>query len=188
MPALACIASGAAARDALVRADNAALLLTAADTVASLATLIQQTVNHLKERRQFGVTLSSFQVLRHRTADMYVRYLGAKGLLMHAFQEYERGAAEPAPHPAPDEGRRWRRAPGLCAESAIQMHGGMGVSEEVLATRMAQRLIASEFRYGDRLTHASRLLAPQDLESTATERAGPRRIPQFPGVHDERQS
>ena len=47
------------------------------------------------------------------------------------------------------------------------MHGGMGVSEEVLATRMAQRLLASEFRYGDRLTHASRLLAPQDLEAAA---------------------
>ena len=44
------------------------------------------------------------------------------------------------------------------AEAAIQMHGGMGVSEEVLATRLAQRLIASEFRYGDRLTHASRVL------------------------------
>ena len=81
------------------QADNAALLLTAADTVAALATLIQQTVNHLKERRQFGVALSSFQVLRHRTADMYVRYLGAKGLLMHAFQEYDerRGRACAAP-------------------------------------------------------------------------------------------
>ena len=165
VPALACIASGAAARDALVRADNAALLLTAADTVASLATLIRQTVSHLKERRQFGVTLSSFQVLRHRTADMYVRYLGAKGLLMHAFQEYESGAASL---------RRTLRlmkvalaeSARVCAESAIQMHGGMGVSEEVLATRMAQRLLASEFRYGDRLTHAARLLAPQGLEGT----------------------
>lgn len=38
------------------------------------------------------------------------------------------------------------------------MHGGMGVSEEVLATRLAQRLLASEFRYGDRLTHSSRLM------------------------------
>jgi len=35
------------------------------------------------------------------------------------------------------------------------------VSEEVLATRTAQRLIASEFRYGDRLLHVARLLAPQ---------------------------
>jgi alkylation response protein AidB-like acyl-CoA dehydrogenase len=56
-----------------------------------------------------------------------------------------------------------------CAESAIQMHGGMGVSEEVLATRLAQRLLASEFRYGDRLTHAARLLAPQDPDAPADE-------------------
>jgi alkylation response protein AidB-like acyl-CoA dehydrogenase len=171
VPALACIARGAEAQRALVQADNTALLLTAADTVAALAALIQQTVNHLKERRQFGVTLSTFQVLRHRTADMYVRYLGAKGLLMHAFQEYDSDAADL---------RRTLRLMKValaetaraCAESAIQMHGGMGVSEEVLATRLAQRLLASEFRYGDRLTLAARLLAPQ---------------PTFPGVHHERQ-
>ena len=160
LPADACIARGAAARAALVEADNAALLLTATDTVAALAALIQQTVNHLKERRQFGVTLSTFQVLRHRTAEMYVRYLGAKGLLMHAFHELDSGATDL---------RRTLRlmkvalaeTARVCAESAIQMHGGMGVSEEVLATRLAQRLLASEFRYGDRLTHAARLLAPQ---------------------------
>jgi hypothetical protein len=45
----------------------------------------------------------------------------------------------------------------------------MGVSEEVLATRLAQRLLASEFRYGDRLTHAARLLAPQDPDAPADE-------------------
>ena len=157
VPAVACIARGAAVDSAIEQADNAALLLTAADTVAALATLIEQTVKHLQERRQFGVALASFQVLRHRTADMYVRYLCAKGLLMHAFQEHERGAADL---------RRTLRlmkvalaeTARLCAEGAIQMHGGMGVSEEVLATRMAQRLLASEFRYGDRMAHASRLL------------------------------
>jgi alkylation response protein AidB-like acyl-CoA dehydrogenase len=170
----ACIARGAEAHDALLQAADAALLLTAVDTVAALATLIEQTVLHLKERRQFGVALSSFQVLRHRTADMHVRYLGARGLLMHAFEQYENRAPE------------LRRTLGLmkvslaetaraCAEAAIQMHGGMGVSEEVLATRIAQRLLASEFRYGDRLTHASRLLAPHDSEGT-------RDVPRTPRV------
>ena len=168
LPAGACIARGPQARDALAQAAAAALLLTGVDTVAALAALIQQTVTHLKERRQFGVALSTFQVLRHRTADMYVRYLAAKGLLMHGFHEHEAGVPG------------LRRTLGLlkvalaesarsCAESAIQMHGGMGVSEEVLATRLAQRLLASEFRYGDRLTHAARLLAPQPAEGTASE-------------------
>jgi alkylation response protein AidB-like acyl-CoA dehydrogenase len=160
VPEGACLARGAAARDALAAATDAALLLTAADTVAALAALVQQTVAHLKERRQFGVTLSTFQVLRHRVADMYVKYLGAKGLVVHCFQAHEQQA--------PDLRRTLRLAKlslaetaRACAEAAIQMHGGMGVSEEVLATRLAQRLIASEFRYGDRLAHAAQLLAPR---------------------------
>jgi alkylation response protein AidB-like acyl-CoA dehydrogenase len=161
LPAGACLVRGTAAQEALIEADNAALLLTATDTVAALAALIRQTVQHLQERRQFGVALSSFQVLRHRTAEMYVRYLGARGQLMQAFRA------------------NGTRAPGLrrtlrlmkvslaetaraCAESAIQMHGGMGLSEEVLATRLAQRLLASEFRYGDRLAHLAHMWAPQD--------------------------
>ncbi|WP_285411248.1 acyl-CoA dehydrogenase family protein [Variovorax sp. efr-133-TYG-130] len=160
VPEGACIARGAAAREALEKATDAALLLTAADTVAAMATLIRETVSHLKERRQFGVALSTFQVLRHRVADMYVKYLGAKGLVIHCFHEHEQHAAGL---------RRTLRLAKVslaesaraCAESAIQMHGGMGVSEEVLATRTAQRLIASEFRYGDRLLHVARLLAPQ---------------------------
>ncbi|SFM18637.1 acyl-CoA dehydrogenase family protein [Variovorax sp. OV329] len=165
LPESACIARGAAARDALAAATDAALLLTATDTVAALAALIQQTTTHLKERRQFGVSLSTFQVLRHRVADMYVKYLGAKGLVIHCFHAHEQDA--------PDLRRTLRLAKvslaesaRACAEAAIQMHGGMGVSEEVLATRLAQRLLASEFRYGDRLAHAALLLAPATTEST----------------------
>jgi alkylation response protein AidB-like acyl-CoA dehydrogenase len=167
VPEGACIARGAVARVAMEAADNAALILTAADTVAALAALIQQTITHLQERRQFGVSLATFQVLRHRTADLYVKYLGAKGLVLHAFQEQEQGAADL---------RRTLRLVKVSlaetaragAEAAIQMHGGMGLSEEVLATRLAQRLLASEFRYGDRLTHAYRLLdAPAPSSQSA---------------------
>lgn len=164
LPPAACIARGDAATTALAQAGNAALLLTAADTVAALAVLIEQTVTYLKERRQFGVALSTFQALRHRTADMYVRYLAARGLLLHAFGEYDRAA--------PDLSRTLRlmkvalaETARACAEGAIQMHGGMGMSEEVLAIRLAQRLLTSEFRYGDRLLHTAQLLAPQ---ATAT--------------------
>jgi len=160
LPEGACIARGTAAQEALVAAADAALLLSSVDTVAALSMLIQQTLSHLKERKQFGVSLSTFQVLRHRAADMYVKYLGAKGLVTHCFHAHEQTAADL---------RRTLRLTKVslaetaraCAEAAIQMHGGMGVSEEVLATRLAQRLIASEFRHGDRLGHVARLLAPQ---------------------------
>lgn len=156
VPAAACLARGTAAQAALAQADNAALLLTAVDTVAALGAMLQLTVTHLQERRQFGVALASFQALRHRTADLYVRFLVARGLLMHAM-----ALAIDAATPPDVLGRTLRLAKlsmaetaRACAEGAIQMHGGMGMSEEVLATRLAQRLIASEFRYGDRLLHA----------------------------------
>lgn len=158
VPADACLVRGAAADLALQRAGQAALLVTGADTVSALGALIQRTVQHLKERHQFGVALASFQVLRHRTADMVVRYLGAKGLVQHAFDEAQRGAADLDRTLALMKMSLAETARS-CAEAAIQMHGGMGVSEEVLATRLAQRLLASEFRYGDRLTHAARLMA-----------------------------
>jgi alkylation response protein AidB-like acyl-CoA dehydrogenase len=154
-----CISQGNTAAIALNRANNAALMLTAVDTVAAIAALIEQTVAHLTDRRQFGVALASFQALRHRSADMYVRYLAARGLVHHAFGEYERAA--------PDLARTLQlmkislaESARTCAEAAIQMHGGMGMSEEVKATRLAQRLLASEFRYGDRLLYTARLLAP----------------------------
>jgi alkylation response protein AidB-like acyl-CoA dehydrogenase len=154
----ACISQGDPATVALARANNIALLLTAVDTVAALSMLVARTVTHLQERRQFGVALATFQALRHRAADMYVRYLAARGLLHHAFDEYERAA--------PDLARTLQlmkvslaESARACAEAAIQMHGGMGMSEEVIATRLAQRLLASEFRYGDRLLYTARLLA-----------------------------
>lgn len=170
VPAAACIARGGAARAALAHADNAALLLTAVDTVAALGAMLQRTVTHLQERRQFGVSLASFQALRHRTADLYVRFLGARGLLMHAM-----ALATDAGTPPDVLGRTLRLAKlsmaetaRACAEGAIQMHGGMGMSEEVLATRLAQRLIASEFRYGDRLLHARQLQPAQPPAEAGT--------------------
>ena len=74
LPATARIAHGEAAQRALDKAGQAAIVLTAVDTVAALAALIGQTVQHLNERHQFGVALSSFQALRHRLADMYVAF------------------------------------------------------------------------------------------------------------------
>jgi alkylation response protein AidB-like acyl-CoA dehydrogenase len=157
VPAGACVALGSAAVEALARADRAALLLTAIDTVATQAALLRATITHLQERKQFGVALATFQVLRHRVADMFVRYQAATGLVLHAFNEHESGS-EAIDRTLALVKVSLAESARASAEAAIQMHGGMGVSEEVLATRLAQRLLASEFRYGDRLTHSTRLL------------------------------
>ncbi|WP_295540657.1 acyl-CoA dehydrogenase family protein [uncultured Pseudacidovorax sp.] len=164
LPATALIAQGEPLRAALAAAGDAALLLTLVDTVAAQAALIRHTLTHLQERRQFGVALATFQVLRHRVADMFVKAQCAQGLVMHAFHALDAGA--------PDLRRTLQLArlsiaetARAAAEAAIQMHGGMGLSEEVLATRLAQRLIASEFRYGDRLGQLAQLLHAADASA-----------------------
>lgn len=150
-----CLAQGATASAAIAAAQNMALLATAIDTVSGLGSLLEHTIQYLKTRTQFDVTLSSFQALRHRTVEMYVRYESARGML----QECLRHALTD-----PEHTRRLRLlklclgdAARFCAQAAIQLHGGMGMSEETLAARLAQRLITNEYRYGDRLFHTKAL-------------------------------
>lgn len=147
-----CLVHGTPASAAIAAAQNMALLATAVDTVSALGSLLEHTIQYLKTRTQFDVTLSSFQALRHRTVEMYVRYESARGMLQECLRH---GLTDP------EQTRRLRLlklclgdAARFCVQAAIQLHGGMGMSEETLAARLAQRLITNEYRFGDRLYHA----------------------------------
>ncbi len=155
------VAGGPALERSIACADDLALALVCVDIVATLGALIEQTIAYLNERVQFGVALSSFQVLRHRLVDMYVRYESAKGIVasgLHGFPAEGMGR-----HRDPRTLRLAKVSLGetarFAAESAIQLHGGMGMSEELPAARLAQRLLTNEFRCGDRFRHATALLA-----------------------------
>lgn len=155
VPSLQCLAQGTSASAAIAAAQNMTLLATAVDTVSALGSLLEHTIQYLKTRTQFDVALSSFQALRHRTVEMYVRYESARGMLQECLRH---GLTDP------EQTQRLRLlklclgdAARFCAQAAIQLHGGMGMSEETLAARLAQRLITNEYRYGDRLYHAKAL-------------------------------
>jgi alkylation response protein AidB-like acyl-CoA dehydrogenase len=155
VPSAQCLAQGTSAAAAIAAAQNMALLATAVDTVSALGSLLERTIQYLKTRTQFDVALSSFQALRHRTVEMYVRYESARGMLQECLRHDLTD---------PEQTRRLRLlklclgdAARFSAQAAIQLHGGMGMSEETLAARLAQRLITNEYRFGDRLFHARAL-------------------------------
>jgi len=151
-----CIAKGAAASEAITRAGQAALAMICADSVTVLGAMVEHTVTYLNGRVQFGVALSTFQALRHQLVNVYMRYESGRGMITNYLTEAGQNPAQDvrrlslAKLALGESGR-------YSAETVIQLHGGMGMTEEMLAARLAQRLLANEFRYGDRFSHSAAL-------------------------------
>ncbi|MBL6458429.1 acyl-CoA dehydrogenase family protein [Belnapia sp. T6] len=132
-------------------------LLTCVEAVSAAGALLEQTIDYLLNRVQFGVPLASHQALRHRVAEMYVEYENLRGLVLQALRAAGAG-----------EGMPWRdiafaklrlgEAGRFIAQSSIQCHGGMGMTEALPAIRLARRIMMAEFEFGDRTFHAQRLL------------------------------
>ncbi len=157
-PASAVLAQGAQAQAAATAARDIGALVTAIDMAATLGATVEHCIQFLATRVQFGVALSSFQVLRHQVVDLYVQYESASVLLARLV------------HDTASQGRLSTRDAALCklylndlarrsAEAAIQLHGGMGMTAELPAARLARRLLCAEFEQGDRLQQLTQLQA-----------------------------
>lgn len=157
LPAEALLARGPTVRRAVAAALDLGAFLSCVEAQAALGTALELVIAYLSDRKQFGVALSSFQALRHMVAELYVVYETLRATVVHLLH-----AASPAGTLPPREvalaklhfGRATRRA----AEKIIQLHGGMGMTEELPATRLNKRLVMVEFEYGDTAWHARQLL------------------------------
>ena len=130
-----------------------------AESVGAMEALQKSTLEYLKTRRQFGVPIGKFQALQHRMVDMlmYVEqsrsmaYLAAVKVQSNDVAERQRvvSAAKNA------IGRYGR----LIAQEAVQMHGGMGITDELSASHYFRRLTAIGATFGDADHHLSRFAA-----------------------------
>lgn len=131
---------GTQAEVALACARDLALVAYAADALGACEQLVSMTGEYLKTRVQFGATIGTFQALQHRYADMHMEMLEVRALV-HAFaaaidKEDPTGAASlrsAVARVVPRAGKR-------IAHEAIQMHGGMGVTEELVVSHYNARL------------------------------------------------
>lgn len=139
---------GPAVLDAVARAQQLGSLLSCVQAVGAAGAMIEQTIEYLGTRVQFGAPLATFQALRHRTVEMYVAYESASGmvrpLVMRATREAPGDDREIALVKLCVSGasRKW-------SESAIQLHGGMGMSWETPAARLAMHTLMGHAQYGD---------------------------------------
>ncbi len=128
--------------------------------------LVVQTQNYLKTRKQFGVPLSTFQVLQHRMAEMFIHKEQTRSMaymaVVRAAGDDVHQAAKAVSAAKAYTGEKGR----LVGQEAIQMHGGMGITREMPVSSYFKRITMIETLFGNVDHHLDRF-----ADISAAERA-----------------
>ena len=138
-------------------ADHASVAL-CAEVVGSCTWLVETTCEYLKTREQYGAPLVKFQVLQHKLADMYVQLELTRSMVHLATA----ALAKPAPERMREVSAARLQAikcARLVGRDAVQMHGGMGMSEELDVSAHFKRLMMTTLQFGDEAFHLTRMAA-----------------------------
>lgn len=138
-----------AAGQALRRAFDVANAALCAEAVGIIVTMIDITSEYLKTRKQFGVTLGTFQALKHRMVDMFVWAETARSATMLAMVRVATGSADEAHWACSAAKVQVADAARFVGQQAIQLHGGMGVTEEMAVSHYFKRLTCIVALFGD---------------------------------------
>jgi len=144
--------------DLLERAVDIGIAALAAEAVGAMDKLFELTVDYLNTRRQFGVPIGSFQALRHRVADMKMQLELARS--MSYFATLRLGDAAPVRRRAIAQAKvQLGQSMRFVGQQAIQLHGGIGCTDEYLASHYFKRLTTMELQFGDTLHHLGEVSA-----------------------------
>jgi alkylation response protein AidB-like acyl-CoA dehydrogenase len=130
-----------------------------AESVGVMQALFKATVEYLRTRQQFGQPIGRFQALQHRVADMLIHLEQARSMSYLAALRctsadlHERRRALSAAKIIIGQAGRF------IGQQAVQLHGGMGMTEELNVSHLFKRLTAGEFLFGDTDTHLQKFAA-----------------------------
>jgi alkylation response protein AidB-like acyl-CoA dehydrogenase len=119
-----------------------------AEALGSMQALLDATVEYTKTREQFGQPISKFQALQHRMADMYLKVEEVRSLLLHAAIQLDEGGADSAAACAALK-VKVSEAGNFVAQQAVQLHGGIGMTDELIVGHHYKRLMILSRLYGD---------------------------------------
>ena len=137
---------------ALEHAIDIGIAATCAEAVGVLDKTMAVTVEYMNTRKQFGVALSTFQALRHRVADMKMQLELARSMSYYASLKLNA--------PADERRRAMARAKyqlgtsmRFIGQQSVQLHGGIGVTDEYIGSHYFKKLTQLELSFGDALHH-----------------------------------
>jgi alkylation response protein AidB-like acyl-CoA dehydrogenase len=140
---------------ALEQCRDRAIAALCAEAVGVIAELNAATLEYTKIRKQFGVTLGTFQVLQHRMVDMFIAHQEAISLMQHlnlSLAANEAGLSRLASGAKSKIGY----AAKFVADHAVQLHGGMGMSDELNVGHYFKRVSSINIQFGDPAFHVLR--------------------------------
>jgi alkylation response protein AidB-like acyl-CoA dehydrogenase len=157
LPKSALLVEPRRALDVLDEAIDRTVLAQVAEALGAMESVLDITNGYIKQRVQFGQPLGKFQALQHRMAEMFVEVQQTRSILyrgialLEAASAVRRRAVSAAKVVAGNAGR-------FVGAQGIQLHGGIGMTEEHSIGHYYKRLVALEKRFGDTEFHVSRYL------------------------------
>jgi len=138
---------------AIEKAIDLGIAAVCAEAVGAMEAMNAATLDYIKTRKQFGVPIGKFQVLQHRMADMFIQTEQARSMAILAATEADS-----------DDRNRRREALSMAktlvgqgaryvAQEGVQLHGGMGVTEEMFAAHLFKRLTLINLLFGNAEHH-----------------------------------
>ena len=139
------------------RAIEEAIAAVSAEAVGAMSEALAMTVEYMKTRKQFGVTIGSFQALQHRASEMVVALEQARSMMYLATMiAAEEDAGERAKAISAAKVQIGRSAK-FIGQQAVQLHGGIGMTYEYKVGHLFKRLTMIDMAFGDADLHVRKL-------------------------------
>jgi alkylation response protein AidB-like acyl-CoA dehydrogenase len=151
------VAAKAGASDLIERLQHRAIAYIAAETSGLIAMLLDATVEHLKTRQQFGQPLSRFQALQHRAVEMLVSLEQVRSMAIYAAASLDEPDAQERRKAFAAVKAVVSNAARFCGQQAVQLHGGVGLTEEHRVGWGLRRLTMIDLAFGDADANAAKL-------------------------------
>ena len=143
---------------ALELAVDTGIAATCAEAVGVMDKTVAVTVEYMNQRKQFGVFIASFQALRHRVADMKMQLELARSMSYYA--SLKLGAPADARRRAVARAKvQLGQSMRFVGQQSVQLHGGIGVTDEYIVSHYFKKLTQLEMTFGDTLHHLGEVSA-----------------------------